>query len=80
MRVTIVNVSRGGVALRTDWGAQAGTEVQVELPGAGASVAARVVRNERGSLVLAFRQDAAMLRRVDAALDQIAARGVSKAA
>ena len=46
MRVTIANVSRGGVALRTEWSAQAGTEVKVELPGAGASVVARVVRGE----------------------------------
>jgi methyl-accepting chemotaxis protein len=80
MRVTIVNVSRGGLALRTEWVAPAGIEVQVELPGAGAAVAARVVRNEGRLLMLAFRQEAAMLRRVDAALDQIAAQGGSEAA
>ncbi|HEY2621562.1 MAG TPA: methyl-accepting chemotaxis protein [Acetobacteraceae bacterium] len=75
MRVAIGNVSRGGVALRTEWSAQAGTEVQVELPGAGGAVTARVVRGEGRVLVLAFRQEEAMLHRVDAALDRIAAQG-----
>ncbi len=77
MRVTIANVSRGGVALRTEWSAQAGTEVKVELPGAGASVVARVVRGVGKVLVLAFRQEEAMLHRVDAALDQIATRAAA---
>jgi len=34
-------------------------------------VSARVVRAERGLLVLAFRQEQAMLRSIDAALEQI---------
>ena len=35
MRVVIDDVSRGGIALRADWSADVGTEVELELPGAG---------------------------------------------
>jgi hypothetical protein len=80
MRPVIANMSRGGVALRTDWWADAGTEVQVLLPGASAAVTARTVRSQDGILALTFRQDAAMLRRVDAALEHIGAKGMTKAA
>jgi methyl-accepting chemotaxis protein len=79
LRAPIVNISRGGVALRTEWTAPAGTEVEMELPD-GATVAARMVRNESGLLALAFRQDATVLQRVDAVLEQMAAQGVSRAA
>ncbi len=80
MRVTIANVSRGGVALRTDWSTNAGTEVEVEMPGAGAAVIARTVRSQGGILVLAFRQEEMMLRRIDAVLDKIATQATSRAA
>ncbi|HEY1933789.1 MAG TPA: methyl-accepting chemotaxis protein [Acetobacteraceae bacterium] len=70
-RVAINDISRGGVSLRCDWSAAAGTEVQVELPGASGAVAARIVRSARGMLALTFRQDAAMLRCVDQALAHI---------
>lgn len=80
MRVTIANVSRGGVALLTDWWTNAGTEVQVELPGAGAAVVARTVRSQGGALALAFRQDEMMLRRIDAVLDNIASQATGRAA
>ena len=80
LRAAIADISRGGVALRTDWWAAAGTEVQVVLPAGSSAVTARTVRSENGGLALAFRQDEAMLRRVDAALEQIAARGLPMAA
>jgi methyl-accepting chemotaxis protein len=72
-QVDIVDISRGGVALRSGWWADAGTEVQVQLPGVDEPVVARTVRTERGLLGVAFRQDAAMLRRVDKALAHIGA-------
>jgi len=75
MRVVIANLSRGGVALRTDWWTQTGAEVEVDLPGSGGAVTARAARTSDGLLALAFRQDQAMLRRVDAALEQLAAKG-----
>ena len=80
MRVTILNISRGGVALRTDWSAQAGTEVRLELPGLPEPVFARVASRRDGMLALAFRQDETMLRRVDAVLEQIGRQGIARAA
>ena len=80
VRTAIINISRGGVALRTDSPVPAGTAVQMELPGAGEPVAARVARSHDGSLVLAFRQDAAMLRQVDAALEHIDGSAGTRAA
>jgi len=67
-RVPIIDISRGGVSLRCDEVAEAGTEVEVELPGAEGAVRARSVRCDRGVLALAFRQDEAVLRRVDRVL------------
>jgi methyl-accepting chemotaxis protein len=74
LRATIVDISRGGVALRTNWSAAAGAEVQIVLPGVGAFVVARVVRTAGGQLSVAFRQDETMLRHVDAALEHISGR------
>ncbi len=71
----IVDVSRGGLSVRSDWRDEAGMEVQVVLPGAAQPVAARVARAEGGLLALAFHQDAATVRQVDQALDHIAGRG-----
>ena len=79
-RAVINDISRGGMAIRSDWEAEAGTEVQVDLPGADGAVTARVVRWENGSLALAFRQDEAMLRRIDQTLEHIAAGTVKAAA
>jgi methyl-accepting chemotaxis protein len=73
MRVAIVDISRGGMNLRCDWRADAGTEVPIELMGTTASVIARVVRSDGGMLALAFRQEEAMLRQVDQALAIISA-------
>jgi methyl-accepting chemotaxis protein len=71
IRAVIVDVSRGGISLRTEWSTASGTEVQLLLPGADASVVARAVRNRGGELALAFRQDEATLRDVDLALRRI---------
>ena len=66
--VKIVDISRGGVALRHDLRIAAGSEVQVSLAGITAPVAARVVRSENGLLALSFRQDEQTLRNVDQAM------------
>ena len=80
MRVTINDISRGGVALRCDWHGAVGEEVRIELPGTDEAVVARMVRSTGGALALTFRQDAAMLRRVDAALEHIGRQGQRAAA
>ena len=71
MRPTIENISRGGVAV--------GTEVLMELPGSASPVAARTVRSGGKLVVPTFRQDGAVLRRVDASRDHSAAQAVSRA-
>jgi hypothetical protein len=53
--------------------APTGTEVQVDLAASG-SVSGRVVRSENGMLVVAFRQDAANLARLEHALGAIEAK------
>jgi methyl-accepting chemotaxis protein len=69
----IENISRGGAALRTEATPAAGTEMQIELPGADAKVATRVVRYVNGVLAIAFHQDAATLARVDRTLAMVGA-------
>ena len=78
--VTILDISRGGVALRCDWALSAGSEVRLDLAGADGSVVARVVRYADGVLALAFRQDEVVLRQVDKALAQVATRSQRAAA
>jgi methyl-accepting chemotaxis protein len=77
---TIQDVSRGGISLRCAVQATAGTEATMVLPGAGQPLPARVVRADAGVLALAFHQDDAVLRRVDAVLDLIARGGDAAAA
>jgi methyl-accepting chemotaxis protein len=79
-RAAIVDISRGGVALVSDWSAGAGAEVQLQLPGINETVAARVVRSGRGGLALAFRQNATVMQSVDQALAHIGATGQQRAA
>ena len=79
-QVPIVDISRGGVAVRIDWQGSAGSEVELELPGTGGGVAARVVRSENGVLGLAFRQGQETQRRVDQVLAHIGAQPASRAA
>jgi hypothetical protein len=68
------------MAVRSDWKPDAGSEVQVDLPGTGAAVIARAVRWRDGALALAFRQDEATLQRLDQALERIAATKARAAA
>lgn len=77
MRVVISDISRDGVGLQCDWQADVGAEVEIDLPSSDKAVVARMVRSRDGLLALAFRQDAAVLRRVDSALDNIGRRTVA---
>ena len=70
----IDNISRGGAALRTRAAPAPGTELQMELPGADAKVAIRVVRHADGVLAVAFHQDPATLTKVDRALALVTAK------
>jgi methyl-accepting chemotaxis protein len=79
-RVVIHDISRGGVALRSDWSSQAGTGVEISLPGTDAPVPARLVRSGGGRLSLSFLQRDDVLRHVDLAMEQIVAADTRDAA
>jgi len=80
LRAEIIDISRGGVSLRTDWSAPAGMEVDVMLPGLDTPVTARTVRTRNRILALAFRQEETMLKRVDTVLTRIGAMAASEKA
>ena len=77
VRVEVLDISRGGAALICGWQLSAGAEVEVELPDAGAFVAARVVRSGDNRLVVVFRQDPATLARVDRAYSALSTRAAA---
>jgi methyl-accepting chemotaxis protein len=77
---TVHDISRGGAALMCERAVPPGSELEITLPGGGGTVGARVARCEAGMLALAFRQDAASLARLDAALDAITGRNTARAA
>ncbi len=65
---SVRDLSRGGVALLTDWAAPAGEAVSIEFDGARGAAVGRVIRAQDGVLALAFAQDPANLAIVDRAL------------
>jgi methyl-accepting chemotaxis protein len=79
-RVPVVDMSRGGAALRCDWTLDPGVEVYLGLPGADGPVTARVVRCDGTAMALAFCQEATVLRRVDRVLKRLADQGNAVAA
>ncbi|WP_458095858.1 cache domain-containing protein [Roseomonas sp. WA12] len=69
--VELKDVSRGGGAILSDWMPGAGTGVELAFPGVVGTVPGRVVRAGEGVVVVTFRQDAMVMSRVDAVLDQV---------
>ena len=67
-RAPIMDISRGGIALRLPWQADAGTQVSLKLPGADGPVTARVVHSHDGVVGLVFPSDPAAVARIDQAL------------
>ncbi|HZF76370.1 MAG TPA: methyl-accepting chemotaxis protein [Acetobacteraceae bacterium] len=70
----VKDIARGGIALLSGLVLDAGAEVEVVLPGAGGPVTGRVARCGGGTVAIAFRQDPAMLARIDRALDMLGGR------
>jgi methyl-accepting chemotaxis protein len=70
-RATILDISLGGLALQSDFRAEAGTEVGVTLPGGARPLPARVVSAAPGRLALSLRQDPAVLTEAEAAMTAI---------
>jgi methyl-accepting chemotaxis protein len=67
-RIELRNVSRGGALLACDWTLPPGTPLDVELPGAGSPVPARVVRASKGELAVVFSSEPHALAQIDRAL------------
>jgi hypothetical protein len=67
--VVVRNMSRGGASLDCDWMLAVGTPFEIDLEGAGGSVAGRVVRGDGGGLAVVFSSDPAALARIDRVLD-----------
>jgi methyl-accepting chemotaxis protein len=78
--LSIVNISRGGVIVRTDQPAPLGTEVSVGLPGADQMVTGRVVRGWRGGMAIAFHRDELSVRVIERGVTTIIAANTDKAA
>jgi methyl-accepting chemotaxis protein len=66
--LVVRNISRGGVALVSDWVAEPGSALDMVLTGSDGLAAGRVVRADNGLLAIAFRQDPATRTAVDATL------------
>jgi hypothetical protein len=64
----VIDLSRGGISVVSEWQLVAGAEVTVELPGMDGAVGARVVRADTSGLGLVFRQDTESLARIDRVL------------
>jgi methyl-accepting chemotaxis protein len=79
-RVSIADISRGGIAVQSDWRGDVGSELELALPGTDGFVVARAVRSENGMLGLAFRQGGETLRRVDQAIAHIGCKPANLAA
>jgi methyl-accepting chemotaxis protein len=67
VRVTIQDISRGGIGLNYDCQDKVGTDAEITLP-TGDLVNARITRKGNGLLGLGFRQDEASLVRIERAL------------
>ncbi len=80
IQVEVSDISRGGAALRSCWVGELGSEVTLILPDFPKPLEARVVRHLGDIIALSFRQDAATLAAVEAAIIQFAAGEVSRLA
>ena len=68
----VVDISRGGIALRCNVQAASGTMVEVRMPGAATMTPARVARCADGVIAVVFPQGPATLAMIDEAMDRVA--------
>ncbi|MFL5252526.1 MAG: PilZ domain-containing protein, partial [Rhodopila sp.] len=71
MKAALINVSRDGALIDCDWTLIPGTQLEIELPSAGKSIPARIVRRETNGLAVVFDADPSAVTRIDRALDAI---------
>ncbi len=67
-RVEVRNISRGGLAVRSDLILPTGTALEVELPEGGGTVPARVVRCGNGQVAVVFSSEPQALAQIDQVL------------
>jgi hypothetical protein len=72
--VVVGNMSRGGVALETDWSPLAGETVMLTIGATHAAIEGRVVRPRDGILAIAFAQDEKNLALIDEVLAMVERR------
>jgi methyl-accepting chemotaxis protein len=77
-RMDLRNISRGGAVLTSDWTLSSGSALDVELPQAGGTVPARVIRSGNGELAVVFSSEPRALARIDQALGAL--NGTKRAA
>lgn len=73
-RVVLRNLSQGGAKLDCDWSLGAGTPLEIDLPGAGGAVMARVVRRDSAGLAVIFNAEPAALARINRVLESLGTR------
>jgi methyl-accepting chemotaxis protein len=73
IQVTVKDLSLGGAALRCKQSVALGTDVSVDLPGAGGAVSGKVVRSGGGVLGIEFRDDVAVRSRVERVMQALVA-------
>jgi methyl-accepting chemotaxis protein len=74
------DISRAGAGLKTAWTGEDGQKLRLRVPGAGAPLEARVVRQGDGIVAIAFRQDEATMTSVDAVMSALSQVPVAQAA
>jgi ABC-type transporter Mla subunit MlaD len=79
-RATLRDISRGGATLDCELSLPPGTSLEVELPGNGGTIPARVVRCAGGTLVAVFSAEPAILTLIDRCLDALSENQGSRAA
>ena len=79
VRATVRDISRGGIALRSDVAASSGVAVSIDLDGI-AGLGGRVVRTEPNHLMVSFQQSSQNLALIDRALAAFQVRPVRQAA
>jgi methyl-accepting chemotaxis protein len=79
-RATLRDISRGGATLDCELSLPPGTSLEVELPGNGGTIPARVVRCAGGTLVAVFSAEPAILTLIDRCLDALSENQGSQAA
>jgi hypothetical protein len=78
--VEMADISCGGALLICGVACEPGSEVELELPRAGGSIAGRVVRSGAGGVALVFRQDPVSLVRIGQVLKAVEAVAATSAA